>query len=117
MRYALNTVPLNGWATLYGAGTADIVVGATGYSSRQKTGTGVAALTDIDASGALKKAVGSSGTAAIALDAAGALKQAVTGTSLPADLALGARHGTPSPKLVPATFSSAHPSRIIVVPA
>ena len=116
MRYALNTVPLNGNQTLYGSGVADIEVIARGYTAHQKTGVSAAAITDITATGTLKKAKYGSGIAQISVDADGAIKKGRPAYGNAVTVELSGRFGIPDPKIPPSQFYLAHRSRIIYVP-
>jgi len=115
MRYALNTAPINGYQTLYGSGVASIVISVTGYSAKQKTGVSAAAITDIEAIGALKKAKHGSGIARISVDADGKIKKGRPGYGKAVTVSLSGRFGIPDPKLPPSQFYLAHRSRIIYV--
>lgn len=117
MRYALNTVPINGNQILYGYGTAALALTASGFSSRQKYGVSTAALTVLTASGQMKKAKSGSGTASLSLTAAGTMKQAVPAYGQAAAMTLTARYGIPRPKYIPPGVTNGHPSRELRIPA
>lgn len=70
MRYALNTVPINGWETHLGHGTAALAVDATGVTTQVAQGAGAAPITlDGTARGNVRQVL--FGTAQLGFDASG----------------------------------------------
>lgn len=113
MRYALNTVPVAGWATYFGFGTADMALTESGAGQVAKQGSGTAPLA-LTMSGKGQIAKQGSGIANLALTLSGK-GQIAKQASGRADMALTTRHGIPSPMPRPGDFQRAHPSRFIVV--
>lgn len=119
MRYALNTVAVNGSARLYGrSSTAAIVFGAAGFSTKQKRGTSQPALIALTApAAALKQAKVGRGAAPVVYGAAGAIKRAVMGRASAARIALTAKHGIPDPMPLRTSVAAPNAERMLIVGA
>lgn len=115
MRYALNTVPINGNQTLYGYGVADITVTASGFTNKQKTGVSTAALSEVLAVGAGVLAKTALSNAEVVLDADGEMTKAVPAYSSAVLIDISARHGIPNPVNIPSEFNPTHGSRVFKV--
>lgn len=112
MRYALNTVPVNGWLTYYGEGTADVEVDAEGSPTGMQVGGGTADVT-IDVAGQDVAGIGGAGVADVRIDVVGKEQFGVGGSSAPLDVAIDLRLAIPRPGAVPAEYRPAHASRVI----
>lgn len=113
MRYALNTVAINGWATKYGYGTATMALHLSGIDSSQKSGSGIATMS-VFASGSGTRAKTGSATATMRIEGFGGGKIARTGRG-EAVLQLRGWHGIPIPCPTPDVFWPTHPSRVVNV--
>jgi hypothetical protein len=116
MRYALNTVPVNGGATLYGTSTAILIqIGANGYSAKQKHAQSAAALIDLGAAGVSLLAKTAISKAPIVVGATGNGKVARKGETGAANIVIDGRHGIPDPMPRPRPIAAGHPSRVVMV--
>lgn len=114
MRHPLNTIAINGWDTLYGAGEASVLIDADGAEQTHKEGRGEADVT-MDAADAGVIGVGGSGLAAIEIEAAGDGRIAVRAYSDQADIEIEAVLAIVRPAPKPEQFVDAPPSRRIFV--
>ena len=111
----LNETSVNGNRTLYGTGTSAFSMDAIGLGQNQVLGTGTSTIAmDASADGEL----GASGVGAcqIAMNALAVGSAGLVGTGT-AVLSMTCTHGIPDPHSVPATFSTGHPSRHLLVDA
>lgn len=116
MRYALNAVPINGSARLYGKSTALLIsIGASGFSAKQKHASSAAVLVSVTAAGAGQMAKTAKSTALLAIDADAAGKLARRGETRGASIDVDAKHGIPNPMPRSPKIGDAHPSRVIIV--
>lgn len=112
MRYALNTVPINGNETIYMVGLASMMLNASGLTNKQRPFAASTVVMVINAGAALVHGTALIGDAPIVLDAGATIKHTLPMLSDPAAMVLGAKFGIPRPKTIPAQFNDSHLSRI-----
>lgn len=111
MRYALNTVPINGNETIYMVGAAAMRMDASGLTNQQRPFAPQTASIVLGALDAMKHAKALAGVAPLALDAVSGVRGALVMASDPATMALGLSWGITYPKPPPAAYSLSHHSR------
>lgn len=112
MRYALNTVPINGNETIHMMGTAAMALDASGLTNKQRPFTASIASMVFGASATMVHGKALAGSAAIVLGASAYLKHTTPLRSDPAAMVMGLGWSIPHPKTIPAQFNPSHISRI-----